>query len=263
LAISTILIFIFGLIIGSFLNVCIYRIPRSKSIISPGSFCPLCGKPIAIRDNIPVLSYILLRGRCRHCGGKIFLRYPAVELLTGFLFVGAYLKSSYQPVAETFRFPFYGGLKVSATVLFFLSTLILVSFIDLEHKIIPNKVILPATGIGILLILLSRPAWILESLIGSLIGGGFLLFIALLRQEGMGGGDIKLGAFMGIFLGRFTFLALFLGFLAGAVAGIVLILLKLKTRKDLIPFGPFLALGGAITLFFGPEIVGWYLRAFV
>ncbi|MDI6689414.1 MAG: prepilin peptidase [Actinomycetota bacterium] len=242
--------FIFGLAIGSFLNVCIYRLPRKESIIFPSSHCPHCGRIIRAYDNIPLIGYLLLKGRCRYCKGRISIQYPLVELLTGLLFLFCFLKFGLSS----------GFLSAS----FFTSILLLVASIDLKHKIIPNKVILPALVVQFILVILSNPQAIGSSLIGFFIGGGLLLLVALLahlflRREGMGGGDIKLAAFLGIFLGWHVLTALFLGFLLGAISGIALIIFKGMSRKDIIPFGPFLALGGFITLFFGPQIFRYYL----
>ncbi|MEW6188688.1 MAG: prepilin peptidase [Actinomycetota bacterium] len=242
--------FIFGLAVGSFLNVCIYRLPRKESIIFPNSHCPHCGGVIKIYDNIPLVSYLLLKGRCRYCEGRISIQYPLVELLTGLLFLFCFLK--------------FGPSTRFLSASFFTSILLLVAAIDLKHKIIPNKVILPALVIQAILVILSNPQAMSSSLIGFFIGGGLLLLVALLahlflRREGMGGGDIKLAAFLGIFLGWYVLIALFLGFLLGAIAGIALIIFKEMSRRDIIPFGPFLALGGLITLFFGPQIFHYYL----
>ncbi|MDI6891855.1 MAG: prepilin peptidase [Actinomycetota bacterium] len=251
----SIILFIFGLAVGSFLNVCIWRLPRGESIISPVSHCPHCGRPIRVRDNIPLLSYLMLKGRCRYCGGRISPQYFLVELATAVLFVLVFLKH---------------GLSWNlVSSLFFVSVLLLVAAIDLKHQIIPNKVILPAMAVQFILIL-SPPIYhnelkgAIPYLAGFFIGGGILLFAALVSplifgKEGMGGGDIKLGAFIGLTLGWHILVALFVGFLTGALVGLTLIALKRKTRKDLIPFGPSLSLGGLAALFLGPQIFSFYL----
>jgi len=251
----SVVLFIVGLAVGSFLNVCIWRLPRGESIISPLSHCPHCGQPIPVRDNIPLLSYLILRGNCRYCGEKISLQYPLVELVTAVLFVLVFLKHGLS-----------WGLVSS---LFFISVLLLVAVIDLKHQIIPNKVILPALAVQFILILapfiyLTELREVLPHLAGFFIGGGTLLIAALVSplvfgKEGMGGGDIKLGAFIGLTLSWYVLVALFVGFLTGALVGLTLIALKRKTRKDLIPFGPFLSLGGLVALFLGPQIFLFYL----
>jgi len=247
---SELYIFVLGTMVGSFLNVCIYRIPRKKSIIFPASACPNCGDPIKPWDNIPILSYILLAGKCRSCKRSISPQYPLVELLTGFLF---------WLTVHTF-----GLTLLAGAYLIFLSTLIVVAFIDLEHHIIPNSISLPGILTGFLLAWGTLPLSPLQSLIGILIGGGVIYLVsfislAVLGKEGMGGGDIKLMAMIGAFLGwKSTLLTIFLGSLAGSVVGISLMILKEKKRDDPIPFGPFLVLGAIISLFLGNQIIEWY-----
>lgn len=251
-------IFLLGLSVGSFINVCIFRLPEGKSVILPGSCCPQCGHKLCWWENIPLVSYLFLKGKCLKCQKRISLQYPLIELATGLLFVAVFLK---------FRLSW---LTISA--LFFISVLIITGVIDLKHQIIPNKVVLPAILVGILLLVPTAfYGWcsiplvqagtlpkLLQPLVGLIIGGGFLLAVALIKEGGMGGGDIKLAAFMGIWLGWYVLLALFLGFLIGALIGLVLILLKKKGRKEPISFGPFLALGSIITLFYGPQIFHFY-----
>lgn len=259
--------FIFGLVVGSFLNVCIYRLPQKKSIISPASYCPHCRRPIEAVDNIPLVSYLLLRGRCRHCGAKISLRYPLVELATGLLFASVWLK--------------FGLSRWFLPALFYGSVLILVGVIDLQHRIIPNKVVLPSLSVGLVLLIpaifgknilplvfqqKTKLLW-LDSLGGLLIGGGLLFLVGavgqiLFKREAMGGGDIKLGAFLGLFLGRYVLVALFLSFLVGAVVGLTLILLGKASRKTLLPFGPYLSLGGLVALFYGQQLWTFYLALY-
>ncbi len=239
-------VFIFGLAFGSFYNVCIYRIPVKKSLINPGSFCPKCKKKIMFYDNIPIVSYIILRGKCRYCQQKISITYPIIELLTGFTFLISFI---------------YFGLTLKFfTVIFFLSILIIVSFIDLKHQVIPNKVILPAIIAIIGLTIILKPTEIIQSISGGLIGGFFILLLALLWPGGMGGGDIKLSAFIGFFIGFLIIEVLFLAFFIGALTGILMILTKKKSRKDLIPFGPFLSIAAFITLFWGQKIAQAYIN---
>ncbi|MDI6815577.1 MAG: prepilin peptidase [Actinomycetota bacterium] len=252
--------FIFGLIIGSFLNVCAYRIPRNESIAYPPSHCPACGSDVKAIDNIPVISYLLLRGRCRGCRENISLKYPAIELLTGVLWVASYYSF---------------GLRMELPyALFFITTLILLSAIDLDTKTIPNKILLPAMALSVLLLLLyfaglKTPPIVANmeatgAIIGFFAGGGFLYVVAMLaplifKKEAMGGGDIKLAAFMGLYLGGYVMLALFIGFFLGAVVGVILISKNRESGQEMIPFGPFLAAGSIITLFFGPQMWHAYL----
>lgn len=258
---SFFIVFISGLILGSFFNVVISRLPKGESIILPASKCPNCGAAIKPYDNIPLISYLLLRGRCPACREKISPIYPIVELLTGLLFVASYLK--------------FGPSIEFLLSVFFLSVLIILAFIDLKEMIIPNKIIYPALLVSSFFLALSLflflplplpligPRASLEAVIGLLSGGAFLYLVAVIgekvfRQEVMGGGDIKLAAFIGIYLGRYIWLALFLGFFFGSLIGLFLINFKARGRRDLIPFGPSLALGGAVTLFFGPYLYALY-----
>lgn len=242
-----VLIFILGLVIGSFLNVCIYRIPRKLSIIKPSSFCPSCGNSIKWWHNIPVLSFFILKGKCAYCGAKISLRYPVVEILNGIFYVLAYLN-----FGLTISLPF---------VLIFISALIVISFIDFDFQIIPDEISIPLIFLGIILSLLPHNSInlaydIKDSLIGIVIGGGSLLIVSLITRGGMGGGDIKLNAAVGAFLGwKAALLTIFIGSLAGSIVGIV-ILKKTGNRK--IPFGPFLSLGACVCLFFGESLLNWY-----
>jgi leader peptidase (prepilin peptidase)/N-methyltransferase len=236
-----------GLIVGSFLNVCIYRLPARKSIITPSSFCPHCQQPIRAYDNIPVLSFLILKGRCRHCGGTISWQYPMVEAVTGLLFMGLAYKWGFSGRALIY------GLLVCA--------LVVVTFIDLHHQLIPDKITLPGMALGLGLTFLSLlPVDWAQSLLGLALGGGILYLAALLSRGGMGGGDIKLAALIGVFLGwKKVLLTIFAGVSLGSLVGLGLILFRGKGRKDKIPFGPFLALGAIISIFWGREIIGWYL----
>ncbi len=235
--------FIFGAAIGSFLNVCIFRIPAEESIVKPLSQCPRCHHPIRIYDNIPIISFILLRGRCRDCGEKISWQYPLVELITAILALLLFMKF---------------GLTLNFLVFFvFTAVLIVISFIDLEHQIIPDILSLPGIPIFFLAaIFIVKVPW-LEAVIGLLIGGGVLFCIAIIyewitKREGMGGGDIKLLAMIGGFLGwkSLIFVLLFSSF-AGAIVGIAAMISKKQDMKYAVPFGPFLSAAAIAYLFWG------------
>ncbi len=239
--------FVFGLVIGSFLNVCIYRIPRGESVNFPPSHCPGCNQRIAARDLIPLLSYIRLKGRCRFCDSKISPLYPFIELLTGLLFAAVYLR--------------FGHTVLLYKVLFLIPVLITVTFIDLRHYIIPDKVTVFALAGGLVLNVFTRDLTLMSSLLGLISAAGFLLLIALVSRGGMGGGDIKFAAVIGLFLGWPNGLfAVFLGCMLAGLVGIVLLLTRLKGRKDAIPFGPFLCAGALAAVWRGEEILTWYLN---
>jgi len=249
--IEIILIFILGLIIGSFSNVCIYRIPKNESIIYPASHCPNCRSNISPKDNIPILSYILLKGRCRNCKSKISIQYPIVEFLTGLIYLIIYL---------------IYGLSIQTLIYIILSSvLIIIAFIDFNEQIVPDVISLPGIVIGFVLSFFVPYISFINSALGVVVGGGIILIIGLVgsvifKKEAMGGGDVKLAAMIGAFLGwRYIIISLFLGFFLGALAGILLILLKIKSREDVIPFGPFIVLGSLITLLWGEKIISWYL----
>jgi leader peptidase (prepilin peptidase) / N-methyltransferase len=247
-------VFIVGLVIGSFLNVCIYRVPRKRSIVTPPSACPNCGNKIKPWHNIPVLSYILLGGRCASCGAGISVRYPVIELLNGLLYV--------------FTLYRYGLRPGSFLIMALISSFIVVTFIDLEHQIIPDGITLPGIVIGLILgpLVLRNPAtpWhtgFINSLVGMVVGGGAFYIIAVLSRGGMGGGDIKLIAMIGAFLGwKAVLLTIFVGSLLGAVVGIWLMVFKGMKRKTPIPFGPFLVAGAMAAIFCGPAFFHWYGR---
>ena len=244
--------FVIGAVIGSFLNVCIHRLPAGESVVYPPSHCPGCGVRIRSRDNIPLLSYVLLRGRCRSCGAAISVRYPAVEALSGALLV-----------LLLYRFGLSPALGVYAA---FVAALIVVSFIDLDHQIIPDVISLPGIVVGLVASALGQGPPLLDSLLGALIGGGMLYAVAVgyhafTGREGMGGGDIKLLAMIGAFLGwRGVLLSLIIGSFTGAVVGISLILARRTDSRVPIPFGPFLALGALCALAFGDRLIAWYLQ---
>jgi len=235
--------FIFGAVVGSFLNVCIFRMPAKTSIIKPLSQCPHCHHPVRFYDNIPLISYILLMAKCRDCGGKISWRYPLVELITALLSLFLFLKF---------------GLSLTFLIVFiFTAVLIVITFIDLDHQIIPDVLTLPGIPIFFLLaIFVVKVPW-LEALIGLLIGGGMLFAIAYIYQlitkrEGMGGGDIKLLAMIGGFLGwkSLIFILLFSSF-SGAIIGIAAMVIQKQDMKYAIPFGPFLSAAAVAYFFWG------------
>ena len=234
-----------GLVVGSFLNVVIYRVPLRRSVVWPASHCPACGEPIKPLDNVPLLSYLLLRGRCRNCGARISPRYPLVEALTGALFAAA----AYQ---------FGLGLQLlSALVLIF--TLLALAGIDLEHQLLPNVIVGPAALIGFALSILESPeTWWLYPVSALVVAGG-LFALALAYPGGMGMGDVKMGGMLGAFLGPYAALAVFLGAVCGALVGGVLMSLGKMRRRSALPFGVFMALGGIVALFVGPQLWGFYL----
>jgi leader peptidase (prepilin peptidase) / N-methyltransferase len=240
---------VLGATIGSFLNVVAYRLPRKESLVRPGSRCPGCGTAIKAYDNVPVFGWILLRGRCRTCHVAISPRYPVIEAATAGLAVAVVLtKHSAADVVL--------GLVL-------VGVLVPVALIDLEHRIIPNKITLPAAvaavAIGVALDLRGVP----EQLIAGAGAAGFLLFFVLAYPRGMGMGDVKLAGVLGLFLGRSVAVALLAGVLLGTIVGAA-VMARVgveKGRKTAVPFGPFLALGGLVGLFAGPAIIHWYLHA--
>ncbi len=245
-------VFIFGICIGSFLNVCIYRLPESKSIVHPRSMCPSCGTLIASYDNLPIFSYMALRGKCRHCAARISFRYPAIEFISGIFAVGVYLKY---------------GLSLEALIYYtFIATLLVITFIDIDHQIIPDVISLPGIPIFFAASFALPDITLVESIVGILIGGGSLwivaqLYYVLTRKEGMGGGDIKLLAMMGAVIGWKG--VLFTIFVASAIGTIVGMLVMLKTRTSMklkVPFGPFLAIGAIAYIFLGPQLITWYFN---
>jgi len=249
------LVFMFGMCIGSFLNVCIYRLPSSMSIINPSrSFCPQCNSAIQFYDNIPVFSYLWLKGRCRNCKASISLRYPLVELMAGIL-----------AIAILFMF----GLTLEGVVYFvFISSLLVITFIDIDHKIIPDIITLPGIPIGLAASIVLPDMTFKSSLLGLLVGGGSLLLVAwtyslITQKEGMGGGDIKLLGMIGTFIGwKGVIFTIFAASLTGTFVGIIVMLLKGKNLKFAIPFGPFLSIGAMSYIFFGDKVFFWYLHSF-
>jgi len=242
------LFFVLGACIGSFLNVCIFRLPRQESIIFPASHCMNCGAKLKPLDNIPLLSFLFLGGKCRYCHAKISWQYPLVELLSAILFALAAI-----------RF----GLQWNTLIaVILISSSIVVSVIDFKIQIIPNSISLPGIVLGLLINLIpSSPISFLNALYGMALGGGLFYVVALVSRGGMGGGDIKLIAMFGAFLGwKNCLVTIFCGVLLGSLVGVTLLLLRRKGRKDPIPFGPFLCTGALISVFYGREIIYWYLH---
>ncbi len=266
-----------GLVVGSFLNVCIHRLPRKESIVFPGSHCPLCDNAIKPYDNIPVLSYLLLRGKCRSCKRSISFQYPLVELLSGLAFCSCGLEWNFAPAT------FINSL--------FLSVVIVLVFIDYHHKILPNVLTLPGTVIGILLSPLQSGVyyddiatlnlasllpfedvqfplpWV-GSILGAVIGAGVLYLVAFAyeltrKKQGLGMGDVKMMAMVGAFLGwQLALLTIFAGSFLGSLCGIFLMLFHGKNLQFKIAFGTFLGAGAALSLFFGLSFIHWYLNTF-
>lgn len=240
-------IFVLGTVLGSFVNVVIYRLPRGQSLVRPGSRCPHCGTPVRPADNIPVLSFLLLRGRCRACRAPIGWRYPLVEAAAGVLLVVVWTR--YAPG---------GNWPALAAGAVFSLSLLSVCVIDLDHRIIPNAITYPGLLVGLLLAALQGK--IVAAAAAAAGAGAFFLLIALVSRGGMGGGDVKLAAMMGAYLGwPGIAVGLLVGFVGGAAAGLVLIAAGRRSRKDAIPFGPALAVGGVVALLAGDVLVRWWL----
>jgi leader peptidase (prepilin peptidase) / N-methyltransferase len=239
--------FMFGLAVGSFCNVCIYRLPREESIVFPSSHCVSCQNPIAWRDNVPILGYLTLLGKCRNCSSRISIIYPMVELITGILVAGVYLNFglSWETIIFSIVVP----------------TLVVITIIDWEHQIIPDVITLPGILFGFAAG--SHMNGFLPSLIGFLIGGGLFYLIAIFSGgKGMGGGDIKYMAAVGALLAwKNTLLIIFSASLLGTIYGLPLILLGEKGRKSKVPFGPFLAGATLIAIFSGDQIIWLYLNS--
>lgn len=247
-----VIIFLLGLALGSFFNVCIYRIPIDKSIVFPPSHCTSCNNRLKAKDLVPVFSYIFLKGKCRYCKSKVSIRYPFVELLTGLMYFISYLVF---------------GLSWSLLIsLVFVSLLLIITFTDLDHMIIPDEIILVGL-IAALVYQLVRitPVDYFDAIIGLLVGGGSFLLIALLsklilKKEGMGGGDIKLMAMIGATIGwKLTVLTIFLSAYIAAILGGGMILLKIKKKGQYLPYGPFIAIAAIVALYWGNDIINWWL----
>ena len=247
------IIFIFGMCIGSFVNVCIYRLPASKSIIDPlRSICPNCGGIIRFYDNIPVLSYFWLKGRCRYCNKPISFRYPLVEIMSGAFALCTFLKF---------------GPTLEALVYFaFITALLVITFIDIEHQLIPDLITIPGIPAGFLASFALPLITYKESLLGLLAGGGSLLLVGWIyylikKAEGMGGGDIKLMAMIGAIVGwKGVLFTIFFSSLVGTLVGITIMLRTKKGMKIAVPFGPFLSTGAITYIFFGPGLISWYFN---
>lgn len=240
-----------GAAVGSFLNVVIHRLPLGESVVKPRSRCPSCRATIAWYDNLPIVSWLALRGRCRHCAAEISPRYPFVELAT-----------------TSIAFVLFARLGVSVAFLVqfaFACALLVVAYIDLDHQIIPDRISLPGILAGLVAAVPGGAPAMLDAVLGVLLGGGLLLTVAFVYErttgrEGMGGGDVKFLAMIGAFLGwQGVLLTLLLGSLLGSAIGIVLMTSRGADRKLAIPFGPFLSLGALVTLFWGHAIVQWYM----
>jgi len=247
-----IFIFLMGLCIGSFLNVCIYRLPASKSIVHPRSMCPNCDTLISWYDNIPIFSYLLLMGRCRHCRIQFSARYPIVELLGGLFALGVFMKF---------------GLSFETLIYYlFIATLLVVTFIDIDHRIIPDVISLPGIPIFFAASFALPAITYKDSLLGILIGGGSLFLVAwlyslLTKKEGMGGGDIKLLAMMGAIVGwQGVLFTIFVASLVGTLAGLAVMLKSRQGTKLAVPFGPFLSIGAITYIFFGTQLIIWYFN---
>jgi leader peptidase (prepilin peptidase)/N-methyltransferase len=244
--------FAFGAVMGSFANVLIHRLPLGLSIVSPGSRCPSCGAGIRWFDNIPILSYFILGGRCRGCGTTISPRYPLVEALSGVLFAAVVFKLGIQPAA--------------AALALFAWALVVITFIDLDHRIIPDVISLPGTVLGLAFSFAPGFPRPVDSAVGVAIGAGFLFLVLyayekIMGEEGMGMGDVKLLAMIGAFLGWQALpVTVLVSSLTGSLVGVGYALVKGESvRKFPVPFGPFLALGALVHLFFGVELIQWYL----
>ncbi len=250
--IAGILVFIAGACVGSFLNVCICRLPKGRSVVYPGSACPQCGHRLAWWENIPLVSYFILKAKCHKCGKNIPLQYPIVEALSGVLALALWIKF---------------GLSIELAIYSpFLASLLVITFIDLEHKIIPDVLSLSGILLGIACSFLNPDLEWYDSIFGVILGGGILYVIAvgyllLAKKEGMGGGDIKLLAMIGAYLGWSAVpLVIFLSAAVGSVIGVALILIRRGDRNSAIPYGPFLSGAAVVALFYGKEIMSWYAR---
>jgi leader peptidase (prepilin peptidase)/N-methyltransferase len=243
-----------GLVVGSFLNVVIHRVPAGESVVRPRSRCPQCGTQLAGRDNVPVLSWLVLRGRCRSCGAPISARYPLVELLTAALFAAMALR-----FVDDAELPAYLALTAG---------LIALSAVDLERFLLPNRILYPT--LALVAVLLAGAAavegdWLplRNAAVGGVAGFVMLFVIHVVSPKGMGFGDVRLAGLLGVALGWLgighVFLGLFLGFLLASVLGVALIVLNVRSRKDRLPFGPFLAAGALVAVFLGRPVLAWYL----
>jgi leader peptidase (prepilin peptidase) / N-methyltransferase len=236
---------VFGAMLGSFLNVVIYRVPLGESLVAPGSHCPTCGTPLAPYDNVPLLSWLVLRGRCRHCGAPISVRYPVVELVTAIAFAGVVATRGFDNDL-LLELPFVGCL-------------IALAGIDLDHRLLPNRIVYPMAVWGVVATALTDAGDLPEHLIAGAGAFSFLLVAALVYPAGMGMGDVKLAGAMGVYLGLSIAPALLTAFLSGTVVGVVILAREgASARKKAVPFGLFLAFGGVVGVLAGPELVDLY-----
>jgi leader peptidase (prepilin peptidase) / N-methyltransferase len=239
-----------GLVVGSFLNVVAFRVPRGESLVRPGSHCPGCGEAVRPYDNVPVLSWLFLRGRCRSCGERISPRYPLVEAITALLFVAVLLVK---------------GVSVDALPgLALVVILVPTALIDLEYRVIPNALMAVGAVVGVALVLVADSGHIAQHLIAAAAAGGFFFVVVLVYPRGMGMGDVKLAALLGLYLGSSVAPALLIALVTGTVVGVIIMARKgtREGRKTAIPFGPFLAFGGIVGLLAGPAMIDWYLKTF-
>jgi leader peptidase (prepilin peptidase) / N-methyltransferase len=241
---------LFGAVIGSFLNVVAHRVPLGESIVSPGSRCPECGEPVRAYDNVPVVSWLLLRGRCRHCGARISPRYPLVELATALAWAGVVAARGFDD-----------NLVLELP---FVAALIALAAIDFDHKLLPNKIVYPLAVYGLIATLLVDRGDLVENLIAGAGAFAFLLAAVIAYPRGMGMGDVKLAGAMGLYLGASVIPALLVAFLSGSVVGIVILAREgAAGRKKAVPFGIFLALGGIVGVLAGPELIDVYETNFL
>ncbi len=240
-----------GLAVGSFLNVVVHRLPLGESLSHPGSRCPACGHEVRARDNIPVLSWLLLRGRCRDCGAPISPRYPLLEAATAVLWVAVVVA-------------LWDDAAAIALGIVLVTLMVAVVPIDLEHRLILNKLTYPAAALAVVLGLVLDPGFVPEQLIAGAAAGGFFLIAALAYPQGMGLGDVKLATVMGLYLGRAVAPAIFIALITGVLVGVVVIarLGSERGRKVKVPFGPFLALGSVVAIFAGDALVDSYVDTF-
>jgi leader peptidase (prepilin peptidase)/N-methyltransferase len=239
-----------GLLVGSFLNVVAYRLPRGESLVHPRSRCPSCGTQLRAVDNVPVVSWLALRGRCHHCGARVSARYPLVELATGALYAAVVATQD-------------DGAGIVLGLLL-VTALVPITLIDLDHRIIPNRITGPAAIVALVAIAVLDTDFLVEALIGAVAGGGFFFIAAVLYPRGMGMGDVKLAGVLGLYLGRAVAPAILIALIAGVIVGAAIIARKgaVEGRKTAVPFGPFLALGGIVAFFVGNELVDAYLDTF-
>jgi leader peptidase (prepilin peptidase)/N-methyltransferase len=239
-----------GLVVGSFLNVVAYRLPRDESLVHPRSRCPSCGTQLRAIDNVPVVSWLLLRGRCHHCGAPVSARYPLVELTTGALYAAVVATQD-------------DAVRIVLGLLL-VTVLVPITLIDLDHRIIPNRITGPAAVAALVAVAALDRDFLVEALVAAIAGGGFFLIAALLYPRGMGMGDVKLAAVLGLYLGRAVAPAILIALVSGVFVGAAIMVRKgaVEGRKTAVPFGPFLALGGMIAFFVGNELVDAYLDTF-